>query len=343
MDLVRTIRQSSFFQPLLTFATAGRLLALSIFAGYFLLIVALLGLIFRDIKSKWHNTDRRAYLFVFLAAISFAHTWTYMFKFMAWSFRDYEQASPPFASATNLERLTDWLIGTELFEQAWARVSLGKMNWWWSEQLCLFTVGTWTVFLSVEGYRRNITHLTAYMLLGQLVAISVASNLFYIAILVSPSPEPNDRPIILWARPLFASSILISLATIAATPFTNDKTFLPNLFVMHALLVVPLLFSQPSQSKSRFSVAITNIYMFNFATSMLLRLKSTVEAMPNSNFYALAWTTLHEHPAQSSIGWDVIYTSLSFIVWWSCQEQVDPMLSLTPWLSVATVAPYLQS
>jgi len=28
-----------------------------------------------------------------------------------------------------------------------------------------------------------------------------------------------------------------------------------------------------------------------------------------------AWATLHSHPAQSSIGWDVIWTSLSFIAW----------------------------
>jgi hypothetical protein len=67
-----------------------------------------------------------------------------------WSFRDFEQATS-IQSDVFLERLTDWLKGTELFEQAWKIVCAGPVNWWWSEQLCLFTVGAWTVFLSAQG------------------------------------------------------------------------------------------------------------------------------------------------------------------------------------------------
>lgn len=29
----------------------------------------------------------------------------------------------------------------------------------------------------------------------------------------------------------------------------------------------------------------------------------------------VAWKVLHSHPAQSSIGWDVIWTTISFFVW----------------------------
>jgi hypothetical protein len=28
-----------------------------------------------------------------------------------------------------------------------------------------------------------------------------------------------------------------------------------------------------------------------------------------------AWRVLHSHPAQSSIGWDVVWTTISFFVW----------------------------
>ena len=49
-----------------------------------------------------------------------------------------------------VERLSDWLVNTALFEQAWAVVCVELDNWWWSEQLCLFTAGPWTVFLFLE-------------------------------------------------------------------------------------------------------------------------------------------------------------------------------------------------
>jgi hypothetical protein len=35
----------------------------------------------------------------------------------------------------------------------------------------------------------------------------------------------------------------------------------------------------------------------------------------NDSPFATAWNTLHSHPAQSSIGWDVVWSTLSFITW----------------------------
>ena len=49
-----------------------------------------------------------------------------------------------------LLRVAAWLMETALFEQAWSAVCVGPLNWWWSEQLCLFTAGAFTVFLFVQ-------------------------------------------------------------------------------------------------------------------------------------------------------------------------------------------------
>jgi hypothetical protein len=68
---------------------------------------------------------------------------------MQWSFEDFHAKTGQ--DEDLLSRLTSWLVGTGLFEQAWAAVSFDRMNWWWSEQLCLFTVGAWTTFLATEG------------------------------------------------------------------------------------------------------------------------------------------------------------------------------------------------
>ncbi|KAJ7627780.1 hypothetical protein DFH06DRAFT_1006882 [Mycena polygramma] len=77
------------------------------------------------------------------------------------------------------------------------------------------------------------------------------------------------------------------------------------------------------------------------------------------NLALKAWDVLHSHPAQSSIGWDVIWTSISFVVWLvlhpGLQPQVLPssstgkgrfltamyLLMATPLLSVGVLAPHV--
>jgi hypothetical protein len=74
-----------------------------------------------------------------------------MISFLWWSFVDYEQSAPGGNSGSTFVRVANWLKDTALFEQAWTIVCDGPLRWWWSEQLCLFTVGFWTVFLLTTG------------------------------------------------------------------------------------------------------------------------------------------------------------------------------------------------
>lgn len=190
------------------------------------------------------------------------------------------------------------------------------------------------------------------MLLGQVVAISVASNLFYIALLSArpkPRPEANVAvPAKLWI-PIF-----LSMATIPISPFTDDKTFLPNLLVMHVLIVLPLFSISPLKTtKSGFTLGF--FYLAIFLCSIPIR-SSTVlnaaSALPQSDQspYALfraAWSILHSHPAQSSIGWDVVWTTVSFVLWKVVSSTALNLfttiylLIATPFASVGVTAPYV--
>ncbi|KAF9508015.1 hypothetical protein BS47DRAFT_1418248 [Hydnum rufescens UP504] len=190
------------------------LVALGVLASYFLVILFLLAFV---VLSQWslykripssvpQARYRRHVLFFGLTVCSFLHTWycmcLYAFDGIAfWSFEDYETnhilESREFAPL--LERVSDWLTDTALFEQAWLRVCDNASRWWWSEQLCLFTVGPLTVFMYSQSRRLRIPHAWAYMIIGQLVAISVASNLFYAAAISRPLtlsliPRRNQSP-----------------------------------------------------------------------------------------------------------------------------------------------------
>lgn len=208
--------------------------------------------------------------------------------------------------------------------------------------------------------------------LGQLVAISVASNLFYLALARSHPSKYQNRVTAFVSVPL-----LLSLFTIVISPHTDTRTFLPNLLVMHSLLVVPLLVSSPlSSAKRPRTIQLGKLITLLSISAALLRFRTDIVAafavagrsppslssfLPSSpllpdtpspsplhtviyffrslfrpipaflstpvsdftsaftGFIAAAlaevWGTLHAHPAQSSIGWDVVWTSVSLGAW----------------------------
>ncbi|KII83887.1 hypothetical protein PLICRDRAFT_95588 [Plicaturopsis crispa FD-325 SS-3] len=299
-----------------------KVLALGVLVAYFLLIFLLFWIILES-QPRATRLPGSVYLFGGLTAISFAHTWFSK----QWSFQDYETSSPTIDGRL-LVRVANWLVNTGLFEQAWSAVCSHPLNWWWmleyaawSEQLCLFTVGAWTLFLATEGRHHSIKHLWAYMLLGQVVAISVASNLFYLA-LVRSSPaqrasKPRTASLAQWL------SVIVSLVTIGLSPYTSAQTFLPNLLVMHALLLVPLLpFANSASDKKFGSIRLRSLYTIIVLLSAVLRTRTVIASAasfspltdPGEWIRALR-ETLHAHPAQSSIGWDVVWTSISFFAW----------------------------
>ena len=219
--------------------------------------------------------------------------------------------------------------------------------------------------MRVLGKRYNIKHVWAYMLLGQIVAISVASNLFYLALVLSEPSLSSRRNLTLKQTVSFrlVVSVLLSLVTVASSPFTSPKTFLPNLLVMHVLLFVPLISitTTSSFSEASFSVNLNMLYRIIQLACAGIHVRTVIAAIGSIQtssksaasdiIFKEAWTTLYSHPAQSSIGWDVIWTSLSFIVWILLLRPGRPrsssyyivamyLMLATPVASIAVTAPY---
>jgi hypothetical protein len=65
-------------------------------------------------------------------------------------------------------------------------------RFWWAQQVDLGLV-SWTMLLSIEGRRRNISLLWCYQLLAQLVSLPFAQNLFFLALLLTPAPLPRNE------------------------------------------------------------------------------------------------------------------------------------------------------
>ena len=90
-----------------------------------------------------------------------------------------------------------WLTDTAVHLDALEILAEKARRFWWAQQLDLGLI-PWNLLLAIEGRRRNIPLLWCYSLLGQFVSLSYAQNLFFVALLLTPSPLPlvgNGLPV----------------------------------------------------------------------------------------------------------------------------------------------------
>lgn len=171
------------------------------------------------------------------------------------------------------------------------------------------------------------------MILGQIVAISFASALF-LATLANSRRSGSGSP-----STLLQWCIGLAMITVAIVPYTvEDKTFLPNLLVMHVLITVPLMavsntLPQPEvrQNSPAKIASFKSLYWAIAIVSAAMHVKHSLPALAASQ-YSLErfgdqfWRTIYSYPAQSSISWDVVCTNgiwqlWSFIEIWRTRRQ----------------------
>ncbi|KAI1777793.1 hypothetical protein F4818DRAFT_325859 [Hypoxylon cercidicola] len=97
---------------------------------------------------------------------------------------------PEDSSNVSLAYIGHWLSDTPIYYDALEIVAEKARRFWWGQQIDLATVA-FSVLLSVEGRRRKISLNAAFLGLAHLVNLSFAQNLFYLALLLTPSPLPS--------------------------------------------------------------------------------------------------------------------------------------------------------
>lgn len=155
------------------------------------------------------------------------------------------------------------------------------------------------------------------MLLGQIVAISFASNLFFLAVLAHDVPEDRKRPA---SNPQNAPSrssdtaILLANLTLTILLFRNigSPYFLYLLLAPHVLAFAPLLRDRLSAPGRQVTEPST---LLQFGVLAVLVAAGTLEAVKQGADWQAILDTLYEHPAVSSVGWDVICCWASYTAW----------------------------
>lgn len=182
------------------------------------------------------------------------------------------------------------------------------------------------------------------MLLGQIVAISFAQNLFFATVLVS-NPSTTRGAKTSWTPPaiLELAPVVISFLSAAAIPFVaNTPYFMPVLAVPHLLLFIPGLLSPRnlpqgwgtyiSQPLRRYAT----FYKWLLTVGVAIQAHSTyIVVMDEPGLLGGSVVdlgqrlvdTMFEHPAVSSVGWDVVCCSLSWVTWVFLHDGLEGMLA----------------
>lgn len=239
-------------------------------------------------------------------------------------------------------RMQHWLQSTSLFQESWLYVVGEKHNWWWSIEVCLFTVGVWACYLRVQGDRMQVQYVWAYMILGQICAISVAQGLFSLAIAMQSLSDsakdvrlPLDANLLsnrfvragkktkLSSKPIQASPhplirLLIILLTLSGllTVYIIPSG-LRSILVMHILpitLVLPFTFSTsliPAWIERH--VRLSYVYTILAILSAGIRIESHIKIFGDGfvNGLQRVLQAALDHPAQSSISADALCIALN--------------------------------
>ena len=137
------------------------------------------------------------------------------------------------------------------------------------------------------------------MLIGQLVAISYASALFWG---VCEATSPKQKDLVYASRRLVWTTITATTTTFFLYSCISTAYFLPLLLAVHLLLILPLVESAEAPSPS---LSIVRLYAINGILSTVLHWSNCLLLLHRGGWYSI-FAVIAEDPAMSSIGWDII-------------------------------------
>lgn len=278
---------------------------------------------------------KHVYLFSALAAGSLLTTWGFMIQYFNVSYKTWLMWRSYYELDAHHMHWGLWLRETSLFREAWETVIVGNSRYWWSHQIFFFALGL-GLYLEQKGIRRGIKYTWAFMLLGQIVAISFATNLFFLTLLLSP-PVPSPPSSTGFNRQKWLGPWLLNLFAILATAYPallladehywhHPTAFMPVLLAPHvALLVLPLARAiLPTRYFNDNDVAFSDkVHNYMWALVLgnagLMLARTTATAYAYSGFRGIL-DALLEHPAVSSVGFDVIFCWITWICWYRTQS-----------------------
>ncbi|KAI7235102.1 hypothetical protein KC330_g4461 [Hortaea werneckii] len=335
-------------------------LGAALFWSYILAALAFTGLAVHTIlninptttRSKNHDdanpSARPLRLFTFLAILSFATLSANMLHVLIHSFQQWHSALSP----TRLEPTT-WLISqiwswsttSSLFQDFASAIlaSPARRIWTFGELGMAMSV---CLHMGQEGRRRQTPRLYVFFALSQILPVSFAQGLFYLAVLrkgdgggvgvtrVGSRVEGDGRDggvggvgekgLIVISSPAWVAGTCLAYGVcIAAACWLNETGFLMPLVLLARLsLLVPRFL--PLRLYADDSVPVRAIQIALPLSAMIMVGYTSVTALLDDDDYGLSIPrALLSHPAVSSLGCDAVLSGISLAFWKKINAQAE--------------------
>ncbi|KAI0481206.1 hypothetical protein GGR56DRAFT_629338 [Xylariaceae sp. FL0804] len=302
----------------------------------------------QDTRSRLAQRKRLAPIFVGLAiaAISLSaysaatvaklsyNTWAYEHGLDLHSLVPGEDVFPSAAGGSGKYYIKQWLSDVPIYRDVLEIVAESARRFWWGQQVSSATMA-FAMFLAIEGRRRKIPLLSAFMALAHLVSLSYAQSLFYLALLLTPAPlRSGDGDLKLPVVPLptsrwtqlrnkllspkpegwvpnlwvFLSALGLNFASTLMLPYAaGTSSFMKFVLLARASTFLPLLLPKllPASCGTVHAhphgayASFTKLFHWISATSFAQHAKATLTAL------AYNTPSAHYHRHSALLPWDV--------------------------------------
>lgn len=251
----------------------------------------------QSIRARLANRERLVPVFSALAALSLVLATRSTAQYASLSYSRWADERGiglegwfPYLTGGNLTR---WLYDVPVYKDTLEIVAEKARRFWWGQQADLGMV-SWSLLLSIEGNRRRIPvhHLGAYLTLAQLVNLSYAQNLFYIALLLTPAHLADG-----WGEGGQGNSVLTRarrrlFPSKPANWCPHPGLFLTILLVnLGSVSLLPYVAAASSPSSSATTNGTISLAVTTLVTRALcFALVAIPAVVPES------WGTVHDHP-----------------------------------------------
>nr|POE63410.1 hypothetical protein CFP56_04313 [Quercus suber] len=282
----------------------------------------------RRSNSPHHATAFR--LFSGLSMISFAILSTNMLNVLIQSFSQYRTNHADFVIRFDglPQHLYHWSLTTPLFHDFGEAILANSARCLWT-QGALFATLWVCLFMASKGQQLRMPRLWAFFALSQILPISFAQNLFYLALMRLPQHKPdllskhNDvqqYPMI--AEYQICAVAVAYFATLLYAPETIGTTkLMPTILLARSLLLSPLAIVywsiRPGNNLAFIQGArFVRLLVIGLAILIMVQGRETFAQFSIPDMVS----ELTSHPAVSALGMDALLCTFSCLAWTYCGQ-----------------------
>ena len=296
-----------------------------VFWTYILAALVLTGIIIRTLcqlhvasKTTQNRSLQPTWLFATLALASFGTLSYNMLQVLIQSFNLWSSGQHPAQLSGYPQAIWQWSITSDLFLDFGEAIVANTARFLWVQSALLATLSI-AFYMGIEGRKHSIPRLWAFFALSQILPISFAQNLFYLAILLSDNaPQPKRVPKFWSVANVAAYCSCLANAQLAA----GKKWLIPLILAARLVLFAPLFLATGEEGTSPAEKKNAEAWMTGEAVQRIVTLVSLLmtglkvaQAGQEGLSVGKVFSALFSHPAVASLGCDFLLSVVSFVAW----------------------------